>query len=130
MKPGDLVQIRQLDVVPAFHKAEPPIAPGRRDVWIYAHVISLVMSAPAGADEASAATGVLVQVAHPGNREHGRQLTVPLADTRTQADVLALAATATHPKFKRHFLNQAARLSPKAKPASPAGGPAKASAAS
>ena len=121
MKPGDLIQIRQVDVVPREHRAEPPIAPGRRDVWIYAHVISLVLSQPSGADEATAATGVLVQVAHPGNREHGRQLTVPLADTRTQADVLALAATAAHPKFKRHFLNQAQRLAPK---------PAKASAAS
>lgn len=125
MKPGELVQIRQTDVVPSDHKAMPPIAPGRRDVWIYAHVISVVMSVPAGADDATAATGVLVQVAHPGNRLHGRQLTVPVADTRTQADVLALAAVAADKGKKTHLQRQAAHLAPpKAKPAPKAAAPA------
>lgn len=123
MKPGDLIQIRQVDVVPMDHEPK-TVSPGRRDVWIYAHVISVVLSAPAGPEEASAATGVLAQVAHPGNRLHGRQLTVPLADTRTQADVLALAAMATDAKQKTHLQRQAAHLAPpKVKP-KPAAKPA------
>lgn len=65
MNAGDKVQVRQFDGV---------------DHWIYAKVLD-------------PATG-LVQVQHPGNVDHEKQIFVPAADIRTKADLEKLLAVA------------------------------------
>lgn len=65
MTQGQIIQVRQRDGV---------------DHWIYARVLNPAIN--------------LVEIAHPGNRDHGRQLAVSSADVRTKAEVQALLATA------------------------------------
>jgi len=65
MKTGDIVQVRQVDT---------------SDHCIYAKVL----------DPATR----LVEVQHPGNRDHGKHLTPAAEDIRTKADLQALITTA------------------------------------
>lgn len=77
MKPGDMVQVRQIDSAILDANAEPTHGVS---FWLYAMVLQVL-------DNGSA----LVEVQHPGNREHGRQkLCVRDVDLRTDEDVVAL----------------------------------------
>jgi hypothetical protein len=82
MKPGDLVQVKQLD-----HgwprggdgpQGVPSTDPEPMIFWIYATVLEVLED------------GAMVEVAHPANREHGARKKVLRADLRTAEDVLAL----------------------------------------
>lgn len=92
MKAGDTIQIAQPE--------------GVNKNWIYANVI---LPTPEGA---------IVEVAHPGNREDGRQKFVPAKDLRGKADVEKLLAGVSFPtdpqkerEQKENFRAQLDRLS-------------------
>lgn len=91
MKSGDTVQIQQRD--------------GALQHWLYAKVIS------------PTAEGAIVEVAHPGNREDGRQKFVTTAEIRTKAQIEAQIKPAKPEDSKadrdqrQHLRDQADRLS-------------------
>lgn len=103
MNAGDLVQIRQHLFLPDNTVAKPAVQAGKSEAWIYAEVLEVIPSP-------SDVQAVRVKVNHPGNHEHREELTVPVGDVRSVADVDNLAAKAATPELKRHFQVQADRL--------------------
>lgn len=81
MQPGDLVMIVQFDAA-KLREGEDP-TPGVPH-WIYATVLEPLQN------DVGEVTAARIEVNHPGNKDHARQMLVPRKDIRTAADIQAL----------------------------------------
>lgn len=86
-KSGQRVQYRTAETLPtdpALFRADPPIAGGRIEFWIYAKVLRVL-------DEGK----LYLEIAHPGNPQHAQIVIADPAagEVRTKADVMAQHAS-------------------------------------